>query len=90
MPAIHFTQALKRFFPDLKPFSTKNLSIPAVLQEMEMKYPGIKGYILDDQGHLRKHVNIFVDGQMISDREQLSDIINPETEIYIMQALSGG
>jgi molybdopterin converting factor small subunit len=90
MPAIHFTQALKRFFPDLKPFSTDHLSIPAVLQEMEMNHPGIKGYILDDQGHLRKHVNIFVNGQMISDREQLSDKLDKGTEVYIMQALSGG
>jgi len=90
MPAIHFTQALKRFFPDLKPFSTDHLSIPDVLQEMEKKHPGIKGYILDDQGHLRKHVNIFINGQMISDREQLSDKLDKGAEVYIMQALSGG
>jgi hypothetical protein len=90
MPAIHFTQALKRFFPELKPLQSNELSIPSILDELEKLHPGLTGYILDDHGQLRKHVNIFVDGKMISDRVKLTDEISQETEIYIMQALSGG
>ena len=90
MPAIQFTQALKRFFPDLRSQATEQLSIPEILDELDQKYPGLKGYILDDQGQLRQHVNIFVDGRMIRDRIRLSDPVEPGTEIYIMQALSGG
>ena len=90
MPAIHFTQALKRFFPDLKPLQSDQLSIPSILNELEKMHPGLRGYILDDHDQLRKHVNIFVDGKMISDRTKLSDEISQHTEIYIMQALSGG
>ena len=90
MPEIHFTQALKRFFPNLEPVQSEKSSIPDILEELEQKYPGITGYILDDQGHLRKHVNIFIDGRMISDRMGLSDEIDEHTEVYIMQALSGG
>lgn len=90
MPAIHFTQALKRFFPDLATVRSGKHSIPEIITELDARYPGLSGYILDDQGHLRKHVNIFIDGQMISDRQGLTDQIDGNTEIYIMQALSGG
>lgn len=50
----------------------------------------LRGYVLDDQGCVRKHVTIFVDGQPIRDRDALSDPITPDSEIYVMQALSGG
>jgi hypothetical protein len=46
--------------------------------------------VLDDQGRLRQHVNIFIDGVMIKDRNHLSDPFQENSEIYIMQALSGG
>lgn len=50
----------------------------------------LRGYVLDDQGHLRKHVVIFVDGARVTDREGLSEHVQPDSEIYVLQALSGG
>ncbi len=50
----------------------------------------LKGYVLDDQRRLRQHMVIFVDGKTIVDRVHLSDAISPDSEIYVMQALSGG
>lgn len=50
----------------------------------------LQGYVLDDQGRLRKHVVVFVDGQQVRDRNRLSDDVGEASEIYVMQALSGG
>ena len=52
--------------------------------------PLLRSYILDDQGRLRRHVNVFVAGRMVADRRSLSDAVGPEDEIYVLQALSGG
>ena len=52
--------------------------------------PKLRSYILDDQGAVRTHVVIFVDGIAIHDRKQLSDSVRPDSEIFVMQALSGG
>jgi hypothetical protein len=49
-----------------------------------------KGFVLDDQGGVRKHVVIFVNGQQIQDRIRLDDPVAPDGEVYVMQALSGG
>ncbi|MDP4711561.1 MAG: MoaD/ThiS family protein [Saprospiraceae bacterium] len=90
MPTVHFTQALKRFFNDLDSIETPEQRISDILAHIDRQWPGIKGYIVDDQGKLRQHVNIFIDGELIQDREGLSDRLRPESEVYFFQALSGG
>ena len=90
MPTIKFTNALKRFYPDLQPLDLEVNIVNEVVLEIEKQYPGISSYIVDDQGSLRQHVNIFVDGKMVTDRTQLTDALKANSEVYIMQALSGG
>jgi hypothetical protein len=53
-------------------------------------WPGVRGYVLDDQGEVRHHVKVLVDGRNIKDRRKLTDRINPDSEVYVFQALSGG
>lgn len=50
----------------------------------------LKSYVLDEQGRVRKHVSIYLDGTLIRDRIRLSDPVGPLSEIYVLQALSGG
>jgi molybdopterin converting factor small subunit len=90
MATIKFTYALKRFFPKLKDTTVTGKTLTTILNEMEASYPGVRSYILDEQGQLRKHVNIFIDGELVKDRATLSDPFRDNSEIYIMQALSGG
>jgi hypothetical protein len=46
--------------------------------------------VLDDQSALRRHMTIFVDGQMIRDRARLADAVGERSTIHVFQALSGG
>jgi hypothetical protein len=66
------------------------MTVREVLEKGFARNPLGRGYVLDDQGSLRKHVVIFIDGNIISDRIGLSDAVENAGEIYIMQALSGG
>lgn len=50
----------------------------------------MRGYVLDDQECVRRHVAVFVDGAMACDRVGLSDTVRAGSEIYVVQALSGG
>ena len=52
--------------------------------------PQARGYVLDDQSALRRHITIFVDGQIIRDRAHLADPVHESSRIYVFQALSGG
>ena len=90
MPTVKFTYALNRFFKGLKDTPAEGNTLGEVLTQIDGQYPGIKRYILDEQGSLRRHVNIFIDGTLINDRTNLSDKFSNNSEIYIIQALSGG
>jgi hypothetical protein len=50
----------------------------------------VRGYVLDDQGRLRKHVCIFADGVRLPHDGALSHPIRPDSQVHVMQALSGG
>ncbi len=89
MAEITFTKHLERFL-SVPPRSAAGGTVRAVLGNVFEDHPDLQGYVLDDQGRLRKHVTVFIDGRMIRDRNGLSDIVNETSQVYVMQALSGG
>jgi molybdopterin converting factor small subunit len=90
MATIRFTAALKRFFPDLADQEIPGSTVQEILKEVDQRYPGIQAYLLEETGGLRKHINIFVRGELIADREALQDGIGASDEVLVFQALSGG
>lgn len=89
MPRIVCAPAIQRHVPSPQREVTA-ATVGAALEAAFREQPELRGYILDDQGRLRRHVAVFVDGCMIRDRRGLSDPVAPRSEIYVAQALSGG
>ncbi|MEQ8665032.1 MAG: MoaD/ThiS family protein [Rhodospirillales bacterium] len=89
MPTVRFTSQLERFI-SAPPAEAAGDTLGDVLGAIFADNPVLRGYILDDQGAVRPHVQIFVAGAPASDRRTLSDPVNPDDEIYVFQALSGG
>lgn len=52
--------------------------------------PGLMPYVFDDQGHIRKHVAVFINGKLYTRRQQLDLPLANKTKIDVIQALSGG
>lgn len=65
-------------------------TVREVLDHVFADNPAARGYVLDDQGALRKHMIIFVNGEVIRDRVFLSDPVGEHGAVYVFQALSGG
>ena len=65
-------------------------TVASALAQVFAAQPRARGYVLDEQGHLRKHVVVFVDGRRVRDRERLSDAVGEASEVYVLQALTGG
>lgn len=53
-------------------------------------YPAIRQRVLDDQNDIRRHVNVFVDGENVRYTEGAATPVSNDTEIWIYPALSGG
>jgi sulfur-carrier protein len=90
MPIIRFTPALSRFFPGLQPQTVGGRTVAEALEQVEQAVPGLRAYLLDEQGRLRKHVNIYVAGSLLQNRETLADELSDNTDMLVFQALSGG
>ena len=80
MARIVFTQQLRRFT------EVPQVDAPAAFA----LNPRLRGYVLDDQAHLRANVVAFIDGRRCHDRVRLDDPLRPDSEVHVMQALSGG
>lgn len=86
---VTFTSQLRRFT------QTPELDVPAqtlrgaLAAAFELN-PRLRGYVLDDQSHLRANVVVFIDGLRVRDRIALDDSLGPDSQVHVMQALSGG
>jgi sulfur carrier protein ThiS len=65
-------------------------TVRAALDKVFEDNPAARGYVLDEQGAVRRHVVIFVNGEPIRDREHQCDAVADGDEVFIFQALSGG
>ena len=89
MPTVSFTANIQRHVacPEMTVVGT---TVRTVLDAVFAENPDARRYVLDDQGALRKHMTVFVDGAMIRDRTHLSDPVSNTASVYVFQALSGG
>jgi hypothetical protein len=97
MPKVVLASALARWLPQAAPQSNGEIALVASgttlresLDDVFATHPTLRGYILDDHGALRHHVAIFVDGVAVRDKASLDVALTPQSEIYLLQALSGG
>ena len=89
MPKLIFTQQLRRF-TEAPEIDTSAATLREALEAAFALNPRLRGYVLDDQGHLRTNVMIFIDGLRVRDRVRLDDALAANSTIYVLQALSGG
>jgi sulfur carrier protein ThiS len=89
MATVSFTSALQRFLP-APSAEVEAGTVADALAAVFASRPALRGYVLDDQGALRRHVAVYVNGQPVRDRTGLNDRVGPQDEIYVLQALSGG
>ena len=89
MPRVTFTPHLQRFL-DAPPVDVAGATVREALESVFAANPRLRGYVVDERGQIRKHVTIFVGDRPIDDRQTLSDTVDADAEIYVLQALSGG
>ena len=89
MPIVSFAPHLQRHVPCPTQRVTA-ATLGEALREAFVAAPALERYVLDEQGHVRKHVAIFLNNEMIASRRDLSVPVAGEDAIIVIQALSGG
>lgn len=89
MARIAFTRHLEAVGP-AEPIACAGATVGDLIEAVSADYPRLKNYVLDDQGRIRKHIAVFIDGAMIPRQSALAHAVGEGTEVYVFQALSGG
>jgi sulfur-carrier protein len=89
MAQVHFTAHL-RSVAARSPVETDGAVVRDALRSVFLTNPQLRSYVLDEQGALRRHVCVFLDGERLPHNEALDAPLKRGSEIYVMQALSGG
>ena len=71
-------------------FDVDAVTLGAALDAVFARHPALRGYVLDEHGHVRHHVAVFVDNESIADKSNLGLALRDGAEVYVLQALSGG
>ena len=92
MPRVELTSHLYQFFPALEgqTLEVDASDVRSVIDAMEARVPGFAFYVCDERGRLRQHVNVFIGNERVRDRATLTDAVERNDRVFILQALSGG
>ena len=89
MATVRFTESIQRHVQ----CPTRELAGTTLREVLEGYFSDnerARGYVLDDQGALRKHMAIFIDGRQVQDRIALTDPVDHDAVVDLIQSLSGG
>ena len=90
MATVVLTTNLKKYTGGVTETEADGGTVRELLADLDQRLPGLRAYVVNEFGSLRRHVNIFIDGDLVADRTALSDPLRPESTVHILQALSGG
>lgn len=89
MATVRFTRNIQRHV-ECPTREISGSTLRAVLDEYFRQNQRARGYVLDEQGRIRQHMVVFIDGESAHDRDTLSDAVKPDSLVDVIQALSGG
>lgn len=89
---IYIPGPLRAFSGGAQRFEMKSspATVREALEELWKKYPGIRDRLVNEEGQLREHINIFVGKENVRYTGDFGTRLTPDAEISILPAVSGG
>jgi molybdopterin converting factor small subunit len=86
MSLVRLRGPLKRLAGDLAEHPIEGSNVFELLRELERVHPALEGWVLDERGLIRRHINVFVNGE----RGDGDTAVETEDRIDVLPAISGG
>ena len=90
MVTVRFPAVMKYYVNNQTEFSVSASTVKEVVDRVIEQYPSIKFHLVDSEGTLRKHFNVFVNGTHIRDLQGMDTRLNEEDKIILMASAAGG
>ena len=86
MPVVRLRGPLKQRAGDLSEQEVEGATVVEVVRALEAAQPALDGWILDERGRIRRHINVFVNGE----RAQEETAVKGADKLDVLPAISGG
>ena len=90
MATVHLPAALSGHAAGRRRVEVAGATVWKVLAALGQAHPGVGQRVLDDRGVLRRHVNVFVNGESIRYLHGVETPVGDADEVWILPAVSGG
>jgi molybdopterin converting factor small subunit len=86
MPRVILTGSIREQVGGVSAVDVDGDTVRAAVAALEAAYPGLRGWVVDERGALRRHVKLFLGAEAVS----LDVALGPDAELHIVAAISGG
>lgn len=90
MPIVRFPALMKFYVDNQSEFLANGSTIAELLEDILARYPALKSHLFDENGELRRHFNIFVNGVHIRDLEGVNTSLQEDDQVILMASAAGG
>jgi molybdopterin synthase sulfur carrier subunit len=90
MPTVRFPAVMKYYVDNQSEFSVSASTASELIQKIIEQYPVIKFHLVDAEGNLRRHFNIFVNGIHIRELKGMETPLKEEDKVVLMASAAGG
>ncbi len=86
MPVVRLRGPLKRLAGEVGEHALEGAQVVELLRELERAHPAIRGWIIDERGLIRRHINVFVNGEQSAEQTA----VDGDDRVDVLPAISGG
>jgi molybdopterin converting factor small subunit len=90
MPTVRFPTVMKYYVDNQSEFFVSGATINDLIGKVIEQYPSVKFHLLDADGNLRRHFNIFVNGTHIRDLNGMDSPLEDDDKVILMVSAAGG
>ncbi len=90
MPIVRFPAVMKYYVNNQAEFSVSASTVTELIEKVVQQYPSVKFHLLDSEGNLRRHFNVFVNGVHIRDLNGMETNLQEDDKVILMASAAGG
>ena len=90
MPSVRIPTPLRKLTNELEVVETAGSNVGEILDNLDKAFPGLKERICDEQGNVRRFVNVFLNDEDIRFLDEKATAVGEKDELSIVPAIAGG
>jgi sulfur-carrier protein len=90
MAIVRFPAVMKYYVNNQTEFAVSASTTGELIEKIIEQYPTVRFHLVDSEGNLRKHFNVFVNGTHIRDLNGLDTALQEEDKVILMASAAGG